>query len=42
MSAAFAKLLKDAPRTKLIVSVSDNDVIVSGFEQERWASNELS
>jgi len=28
LSAAFATLLKDAPRTKLIVSVSDNDLMV--------------
>ena len=28
LSAAFAALLKDAPRTKLIVSVSDNDLMV--------------
>src|SRR4051794_16325356 len=28
LSAAFATLLKDAPRTKLIVSVSDNDLMI--------------
>ena len=28
LSAAFAALLKDAPRTKLIASVSDNDLMV--------------
>ena len=28
LSVAFATLLKDAPRTKLIVSVSDNDLMV--------------
>jgi DNA-binding transcriptional LysR family regulator len=28
LSIAFATLLKDAPRTKLIVSVSDNDLLV--------------
>jgi DNA-binding transcriptional LysR family regulator len=28
LSAAFAKFLKDAPRARLIVSVSDNDVMV--------------
>jgi DNA-binding transcriptional LysR family regulator len=28
LSVAFATLLKDAPRTKLIVSVSDNDLLV--------------
>jgi DNA-binding transcriptional LysR family regulator len=28
LSVAFAALLKDAPRTKLIVSVSDNDLMV--------------
>jgi DNA-binding transcriptional LysR family regulator len=31
LSVAFAKLLKDAPRTKLIVSVSDNDLMVSAL-----------
>ena len=31
LSVAFATLLKDAPRTKLIVSVSDNDLMVSAL-----------
>jgi DNA-binding transcriptional LysR family regulator len=36
LSAAFATLLKDAPRTKLIVSVSDNDLMIPALRNGNW------